>query len=188
MMERMKSYRRGDVFYADLGEGKGNVQGGIRPVIIIQNDKGNEFSPNVIVAPITSKVHSKAKLPTHVELNYKYIGLNQPSMALLENPVTISKKDVKQFVGRLSKEDIEKINEGLKISLELKYEEINIKIEKIEDIDNIFKMAVQANSINDEFATMLQEERGALIKDLEDYCKTKGLNAMDFLSNNRKAC
>lgn len=198
-MEKMvKNCQRGDVFYADLGEGKKNVQGGVRPVIIIQNNVGNKYSPNVIVIPITSQIHTKAKLPTHVELNYKNIGLNTPSMALSETPLTISKDDVKQFVGNLDTKDIIKVNNALAISVALKdqilQEEIHNKLEKIKWIDEAWQDAVAANVDKDAFYQKLQKQRGVLMKDLEEYCKTRGLNHLDFLKqlNNkpmtRKAC
>lgn len=185
-MEKMvKNYYRSDVFYADLGEGRKNVQGGIRPVIIIQNNIGNKFSPNLIVAPITSQIHNKAKLPTHVELNYKYIGLNQPSMALLETPLTISKDDVKQFVGRLNIEDIVKVNNALAIATALKEktikEDIYNKLNKIKAIDDAWKLAIKTNVQSDDFYKILEKQRGVLVKDLENYCRERGLNHLDFL-------
>lgn len=189
-MEINKFYR-GQVFFANLGEkpeGKTDCeQYGIRPVIIIQNDIGNKYSPTVIVASITSQ-RGKSKLPTHVNLDWKYIGLDKESMVMLEQIRTLDKRKLLSYVGKIGSEDKKNLDKAIKVSLEVQEEEINIKVEKINDIDNIFRMGVQANSINDEFAAMLQEERGSLIKDLENYCKLKGLNAMDFLLNNRKAC
>ena len=84
--------KRGDIFYADLSPVIGSEQGGIRPVIIIQNDIGNKYSPTVIVAAITSQIN-KAKLPTHVEISSEEYGLNRDSVVLLEQIRTLDKKD-----------------------------------------------------------------------------------------------
>lgn len=109
--------KRGDIYYADLRPVIGSEQGGIRPVLIIQNDTGNKHSPTVICAAITSKMN-KAKLPTHVELCQKY-GVVKDSVILLEQLRTIDKKRLKDKVCHLDKEIIEKVNQALLISLEL---------------------------------------------------------------------
>ena len=109
--------KRGDIFYADLRPVVGSEQGGIRPVLILQNDIGNRHSPTVICAAITSKMN-KAKLPTHVELCQKY-GVVKDSVILLEQLRTIDKKRLKDKVCHLDKEILEKVNQALLISLEL---------------------------------------------------------------------
>lgn len=110
--------RRGDVYYADLRPVIGSEQGGIRPVLIIQNDVGNKHSPTVICAAITSKMN-KAKLPTHVELDAATYHMVKDSVILLEQLRTIDKKRLKDKVCHLDVSILEKINEALKISLEL---------------------------------------------------------------------
>ena len=110
--------RRGDIFYADLSPVVGSEQGGIRPVLIIQNDVGNRHSPTVICAAITSRMN-KAKLPTHVELDAKKYQIVKNSVVLLEQVRTIDKQRLKDHVCHLDKEIMHKIDEALKISFEL---------------------------------------------------------------------
>lgn len=96
-----KKILRGDMFYANLGRGIGSEQKGYRPVLVIQNDVGNKFSPTVIVASITSRVGIKAKLPTHYFINTED-GLQAPSIILLEQIRTIDKKRLDSYIGHLS--------------------------------------------------------------------------------------
>ena len=110
--------RRGDVYYADLRPVIGSEQGGIRPVLIIQNDMGNKHSPTVICAAITSKMN-KAKLPTHVELDSRRYNMVKDSVILLEQLRTIDKKRLKDKVCHLDHQILLKIDKALEISLEL---------------------------------------------------------------------
>ena len=110
--------KRGDIFYADLSPVIGSEQGGIRPVIVVQNDIGNRYSPTVIVAAITSQIN-KAKLPTHVEISSEEYGLNRDSVVLLEQIRTLDKKRLKEKIGHMSDNDMEKVNRALLISLSL---------------------------------------------------------------------
>ena len=111
--------KRGDVYYADLSPVIGSEQGGIRPVLIIQNDIGNKHSPTIIVAAITSKMN-KAKLPTHIELPSSEYAMDKDSVILLEQLRTIDKRRLKDKVCHLDREIMDKVNEGLLVSLELK--------------------------------------------------------------------
>ena len=110
--------KRGDIYYADLRPVVGSEQGGVRPVLIIQNDTGNRHSPTVICAAITSKMN-KAKLPTHVELDAGQYELVKDSVILLEQVRTIDKKRLKEKVCHLDCEIFKKEEEALLISLEL---------------------------------------------------------------------
>ncbi|MGI6424783.1 MAG: type II toxin-antitoxin system PemK/MazF family toxin [Tepidanaerobacteraceae bacterium] len=110
--------RRGDVFYADLNPVVGSEQGGIRPVLVVQNDVGNKYSPTVIVAAITSQI-DKAKLPTHVELQSEEYGLEKDSVILLEQLRTVDKKRLKEKITILDQDIMVKVDESLKISLGL---------------------------------------------------------------------
>jgi len=110
--------KRGDIFYADLSPVVGSEQGGIRPVLIVQNDIGNKYSPTVIAAAITSQIN-KAKLPTHIEINANDYGLAKDSVILLEQIRTIDKKRLREKIGRLDDETMEKVNEALSISFGL---------------------------------------------------------------------
>lgn len=109
---------RGDIYYADLRPVLGSEQGGIRPVLIIQNDVGNRHSPTVICAAITSKMN-KAKLPTHIELDSKRYHLVKDSVILLEQLRTIDKMRLKDRVCRLDGEILRKVDRALEISLDL---------------------------------------------------------------------
>ena len=115
--------KRGDVFYADLRPVVGSEQGGVRPVLIIQNDVGNKYSPTVICAAITSKLN-KAKLPTHIELEAKKYGLIKDSVILLEQLRTIDKQRLKDKVCHLDEGIMKQVNNSLLVSLELDKEEL----------------------------------------------------------------
>ncbi|MGD9678212.1 MAG: type II toxin-antitoxin system PemK/MazF family toxin [Vulcanibacillus sp.] len=110
--------KRGDVFFADLSPVVGSEQGGIRPVLILQNDIGNRFSPTVIVAAITAQIQ-KAKLPTHVEIEANSYGFERDSVILLEQIRTIDKQRLTDKITNLDDELMQKINESLQISLGL---------------------------------------------------------------------
>ncbi len=114
----MRNMRRGDVYYADLRPVVGSEQGGIRPVLIIQNDVGNRHSPTVICAAITSKMN-KAKLPTHIELSTMQYDMDKDSVILLEQLRTIDKRRLKDKVCHLDTQIMQKVNRALMISLEL---------------------------------------------------------------------
>ena len=109
---------RGDIFYADLRPIVGSEQGGVRPVLIIQNDMGNRYSPTIIVAAITSQLN-KAKLPTHIELNAVRYHMVKDSVILLEQLRTIDKVRLKDKICHLDSEIMEKVGKALRISLEL---------------------------------------------------------------------
>ena len=110
--------KRGDIFYADLRPVLGSEQGGVRPVLIIQNDIGNKHSPTVICAAITSKMN-KAKLPTHIEIDASSYAIIRDSVILLEQLRTIDKQRLKERICHLSGELMEQVDQGLKISLDL---------------------------------------------------------------------
>lgn len=110
--------KRGDIFYADLRPVVGSEQGGIRPVLIIQNDVGNKHSPTVICAAITSRMN-KAKLPTHIEIDASSYAIVKDSVILLEQLRTIDKRRLKDKVCHLDAEILQKVNHALCISLEL---------------------------------------------------------------------
>ncbi|EEG79011.1 type II toxin-antitoxin system PemK/MazF family toxin [Dethiobacter alkaliphilus] len=110
--------KRGYIFFADLSPVVGSEQGGVRPVLVIQNDVGNKYSPTVIVAAITSQIE-KAKLPTHVEVQAKDYGLEKDSVILLEQIRTIDKQRLEDKVTELDDRVMQKVNQALKISLGL---------------------------------------------------------------------
>lgn len=116
--------RRGDIYYADLSPVVGSEQGGIRPVLIIQNNVGNRYSPTVIAAAITSR-GTKAKLPTHIKLYADSSGLSKDSVVLLEQIRTIDKTRLKEKMGSLNSYDMYKVDEALSISFGLDTENVH---------------------------------------------------------------
>lgn len=108
--------KRGDLYYADLSPVVGSEQGGVRPVIVVQNDVGNKYSPTIIVAPITSQMN-KAKLPTHVKIKGNKYGLPKNSVALMEQLRTIDKKRLREKIGSFSIDIMNRIDEAIAISL-----------------------------------------------------------------------
>ena len=115
-MERI--IKRGDIFYAELNPVIGSEQGGIRPVLIISNNTGNRHSPTVIIAPITSRTHTKAKLPTHTEVQ-DFDKLDKDSIILLEQIRTIDKQRLKQYMGMIPDNIMARVDKALAISISL---------------------------------------------------------------------
>lgn len=114
--------KRGDIFYADLSPVVGSEQGGVRPVLVVQNDVGNKYSPTVIAAAITSRIN-KAKLPTHIEIEAAEYGLQKDSVVLLEQIRTIDKKRLREKIGRLDEIQMVKVNDAISISFGLRRDE-----------------------------------------------------------------
>lgn len=110
--------RRGDIFYADLSPVVGSEQGGVRPVLIVQNDVGNRHSPTVIAAAITSQIN-KAKLPTHIELGARSYGLSKDSVILLEQIRTIDKTRLREKMGRLDDSLMQRVDNAIAVSFGL---------------------------------------------------------------------
>ena len=109
---------RGDIFYADLSPVVGSEQGGMRPVLIVQNDVGNRFSPTVIAAAITSQ-KDKTKLPTHIQLHATGSGLARDSIVLLEQIRTLDKQRLKEHMGRLDEVSMDRVDRALQVSFGL---------------------------------------------------------------------
>lgn len=112
----MENIKRGELFYANLSPVVGSEQGGLRPVLIVQNDIGNKYSPTVIVAAITSKIN-KAKIPTHIELSATTYGLEKDSVVLLEQIRTLDKSRLEKKIGVLDYKTMQNVNQALLISL-----------------------------------------------------------------------
>lgn len=108
--------KRGELYYADLSPVIGSEQGGVRPVLIVQNDIGNKYSPTIIAAAVTSKIN-KAKLPTHIELSACDFGLQRDSVVLLEQIRTIDKRRLKERIGELPENTMLLVDNALLISL-----------------------------------------------------------------------
>ena len=112
------SVKRGDIFYADLSPVVGSEQGGVRPVLIVQNDTGNRHSPTVIAAAITSQT-GKARLPTHIDISARSYGLPKDSVVLLEQIRTLDKKRLREHMGRLDEEQMQRVDSDLALSFGL---------------------------------------------------------------------
>lgn len=112
------SIKRGDIYYADLSPVVGSEQGGVRPVLIIQNDVGNRFSPTVIAAAITSQ-KDKTRLPTHIQISSQNCGLARDSVVLLEQVRTIDKRRLKERMGRVEEPYMDQVDRALSISFGL---------------------------------------------------------------------
>lgn len=118
------SVKRGDIFYADLSPVVGSEQGGVRPVLIIQNDTGNRYSPTVIAAAITSQT-GKARLPTHIELPVEEdCGLTKDSVVLLEQVRTLDKRRLREKMGRVDERVMEKIDTAIAVSFGLQHDQL----------------------------------------------------------------
>ena len=109
---------RGDLYYADLTPVTGSEQGGVRTVLMIQNDMGNRFSPTVIIAAVTSR-QDKHPLPTHVRVSPNHCGLKEHSVVLLEQIRTIDRVRLREYIGRLTEEDMKQVDQALRISIGL---------------------------------------------------------------------
>ncbi len=114
----MITVKRGDIYYADLSPVVGSEQGGIRPVLVLQNDIGNKYSPTIIVAAITSQIN-KSKMPTHLSIRADQFGIAKDSVILLEQLRTIDKKRLRERVCHIDTDNMKKIDYALKISLGL---------------------------------------------------------------------
>lgn len=112
--------KRGQIYLADLGEGYGSEQGGIRPVLVVQNNKGNKHSPTILVACITSKAHSKHYLPTHYVIP-KHVGLKYDSLVMMEQIKVIDEKRIIKYIGKLSPKFMKILDKKIKISFGLTY-------------------------------------------------------------------
>ena len=116
--EKDMNIKRGDIYYADLSPVVGSEQGGLRPVLIVQNDVGNRYSPTVIAAAITSKM-SKARLPTHIDIYAKEVGLAKDSVILLEQVRTLDKRRLREKMGHLEDDTMKRVNEAISVSFGL---------------------------------------------------------------------
>jgi mRNA interferase MazF len=117
-MDNEQQVKRGDIYYADLSPVVGSEQGGMRPVLIIQNDTGNRHSPTVIAAAITSQIN-KARLPTHIELGARSYGLSKDSVVLLEQIRTIDKRRLREHMGRIDDSLMNRVNNAIAVSFGL---------------------------------------------------------------------
>lgn len=175
--------KRGDIFYCDIGQGLGSEQCGKRPCVIIQNNLGNKYSPNVIVAAITSQVN-KTKLPTHVEINLhgEIYGLSTKSVVLCEQIRTISKKRLLDYVGRVTINDLKKINTALRVSIGSS----NNREHEVIDLSHILKVKERMllDSINTgapkQVVKYLETEYINSFIRLEDICISVGIQVDNY--------
>ncbi len=176
-MEKSETIKRGSIFYFDLKTGVGSEQNGLRPVMIVQNDKGNTYSPTVIVVPITSKP-KKYYLPTHVYIG-KQFGLPEESMLLIEHIRTVDKKRLLGFIGIADTEFMHKVDNALEISLGLS-KKMEIKS---------FELSLCGTCLNNFFSTKDYEIRRIdpfqSVKETCTYCQQK--TGYDYSIKSRKS-
>ena len=115
--------KKGDLFFADLSPVVGSEQGGVRPVLVVQNDVGNKYSPTIIVAAVTSQT-GKAKLPTHVQLQATQGGLSKDSVVLLEQVRTLDKKRLREKMGHVEENVMEKVDLAIAVSFGLPHDQL----------------------------------------------------------------
>ena len=119
-MKNTHQIHRGAIFYVDLGQADGtSVQAGVRPAVIVSNEKANKFSSVISVCGISSRLQTKAPIPTHIFLSAQKTGLKRDSICLCEQPISISKNMLLDYVSTLSEEDMDRVSEGLRIQLSL---------------------------------------------------------------------
>ena len=179
--------KRGDIFYAKCGNGEGSIQGGDRPVIVIQNDVGNKYSPVVIVAVITSQL-GKRVLPTHVSIGTE-CGLGRESIILLEQIRPLNKSDLTGYVGKATQSVLDKLNKAIEISVsvgnyvEMTNEEkvAEVKAKAIKSIDTVLRELIRENE-NIRLIDKYTYKRLNRINELESYCKLNGLDYTRFYS------
>ena len=175
----IETLKRGDVVLCNLGEGKGSEQSGVRPCVVIQNDVGNRYSPTIIVATITSST-SKAKLPTHIEINERS-GLDKPSIVLCEQIRTIDKQRVVGFLGTAPKQVRKKIDGALITSLEIfkrGEDEVKSKSSFVSGMEKMLLMNSEINSIEN-MKPMIMKFKEELIS-LENLCKSNKLYMKNY--------
>ncbi len=123
----MTQVKRGDIFYADLSPVVGSEQGGLRPVLIIQNDVGNRYSPTVIAAAITSRM-GKTRMPTHIDIHAEKVGLAKDSVILLEQIRTLDKRRLKEKLGHLDDVMMNSVNSAIAVSFGLSEPNHNVAV------------------------------------------------------------
>lgn len=162
--------KRGEVYYADMSPVIGSEQGGIRPAVIIQNDIANKYAPTVIVAAITSQIN-KAKIPTHVEISSKELGINRDSVVLLEQIRTLDKRRLKEKIGSISKEKMKEIDKAWCITCNIDIHN-DLYETKGHIVENYYKYKLG------EFVNFLEE-------DIEhEFKEIKGSNPVDHIRSN----
>ena len=180
----MFDFKRGDIFYADFGEGIGSEQGGIRPVIIVQNNTGNRFSPTVIVSPLTSKL-LKTKLPTHVMIRASQSGLPKDSIALTEQVRVLDKSRIKSYITSVDRLTLARLNEALEISLGLADNNDKIAERTANEIKVIDMVIAKCMKLFGNNITAVKDElreREVKMNELETYCRNKRINIDSYYS------
>jgi mRNA interferase MazF len=160
---------RGDMYYADLSPVVGSEQDGLRPVVVIQNNIGNKYSPTIVIAAVTSKITPKIMLPTHIRISAKY-GIEKDSVVLLEQIRTIDRKRLEGYIGTLDTATMMQINKALAISVGL----IECPVDNMKSGDNVLELCLcsqcarQFYELHEHFIRRLDYKQ--LIKDKCDYC------------------
>lgn len=173
---RNREVKQGDIYYVNLGAGRGSIQGGYRPVIIYQNNIGNRYSPVVNCYCITKASNNKSKkVPTHVRIG-REAGLKEESIIMIEQPVTVNKSDLREYVGRCTKETLREIWKAsaiqhgkIKPKFDIGY--ITERINKIKDIDDFIKRYKYKYNISEELL-----DRSFLLAEIIIYCNNYNID------------
>lgn len=175
-----KDIKRGDIFFADLGENNiGSEQSGKRPVVVIQNNVGNKFSPTVIVAVLTSRL-TKKDMPTHMKLSSSKYNLAKDSIILLEQQKTIDKNRLFKYIDSIKTEDILELDRKIAVSNGTYYSTIALsKATEVMILDNVINQLKNINMSSKELSTFTNEKLLRL-KDLEGFCNKHELNVSDY--------
>lgn len=177
-----REVRQGDIYYVDLGVGKGSIQGGYRPVIIYQNNIGNKYSPVVNCYCITKASNNKSKkVPTHVRIG-KEAGLKEESIIMIEQPVTVNKSDLREYVGRCTKKTLREIWKASAIQhgkIEPKFDISYVKkrINKIKEIDDFINRYKYKYDISEELL-----DRSFLLAEIIVYCSNYNIDYKRILT------
>jgi len=185
---KLRTIRRGDIFYVDLGEAKSKnehgtkekgEQAGFRPCIIVQNNLGNKFSPTVIVIPLSSRIE-KCKQPTHTLITRSQCkGLSKDSYLVGEQINTISKNKLGDYIGHVMSDKIEKaisISLGLQEIITEKEEVLINKVKHLKELDMMISMMmIKSNDIITDFIKQFIDDRHELLLDVKNYCKVNGM-------------
>ena len=161
------SVKRGDIFYADLSPVVGSEQGGVRPVLIVQNDTGNRHSPTVIAAAITSQT-GKARLPTHIELSANTYGLPKESVVLLEQIRTLDKRRLREHMGRLDEAQMQRVDNAIAVSFGLSYLTQKATPSILSQVDS--KLTARETELKKQLSAVVE----GYVKEVEDKLASSG--------------
>lgn len=178
-IQLVKNIYKGDVYMADLGAYQGNIQGGIRPVVITSNNSGNRHSEIITVLPFSTRLY-KMKLPTHVFVERHECNLEKDSFIMAEQIRTINKKDLLGYIGHMDNEKVNKvikISQGIEKAYSEKEEVLINKVKNLKELDVMISMMLdKSNNIITDFIKQFIDDRHNLLLDIKEYCDRNNMN------------